>query len=145
VRWFIRNGNKDKIKAAVCKHIDSLENDAQIDIVDIVTHRTIEQNKLQREWMNQLASQGDMSAEEYRARTKLHVGVPILRAENEEFMKRYDEVIRPMDYETKIKLMSVPFDFPVTRLMTKKQKKQYLDAMHRYWSEQGFILTVKEQ
>jgi len=38
-------------------------------------------------------------------------------------------------------MMKEPLDFPVTRLMTTKQKAHYLDALYQHWSEQGIILT----
>src|SRR5690554_6711545 len=88
--------------------------------------RSLAQNRLQRLWVFELAEQGDMDAESYRAICKLHIGVPILRNEDESFKQRYDAVFKELPYETKIELMKVPFDFPVTRLMTTKQKKHYL-------------------
>jgi hypothetical protein len=145
MRFFITKDNREHIKAEICKHIDRLDDKRyQCDIEEYEPKRTNAQNRLQRDWMNQLAAQGDRTAEEYRAETKLCVGVPILRAEDETFKAGYDEVIRPMDYETKLKLMAIPLDFPVTRLMTKDQKKRYLDAMYNYWVSKGYQLTVKE-
>jgi len=103
--------------------------------------RSNKQNKLQRRWGNELAEQGDMTAEEYRAHNKLHFGVPILRDEDAEFREKYDRIIKPLDYEQKLELMAEPFDFPVTRLMTTVQKKQFLDAVFVHWTGQGFHLT----
>ena len=103
--------------------------------------RSTKQNQLQRMWLNELEQQGDMRAEEYRAYCKLHIGVPILRNECEDFKTKYDAVFRPLDYTTKIELMKIPFDFPVTRLMSKKQKTQYLDAVYQHWTSQGIQLT----
>lgn len=103
--------------------------------------RSIEQNKLQRQWCNDAAAQGDMTAEEYRALLKLTIGVPILRAENEAFRQAYDQHVKGLPYETKLALMSEPLDFPVTRLMTVAQKSAYLDGCHRHLTEQGFVLT----
>ena len=104
--------------------------------------RTTEQNALQRLWVNEAAEQlGDRTAENVRGWAKLHHGVPILRAENDDFRARYDEVFRPLSYETKLALMEEPFDFPVTRLMNVSQKVRYLDAMHRALSEMGVTLT----
>ena len=102
--------------------------------------RSIEQNRLQRKWINELQQQGDMSAEDYRAYCKLHIGVPILRNASAEFRQRYDSVVRHLPYETKIELMKIPFDFPVTRLMNKKQKTEYLNAVYQHFTAQGFIL-----
>lgn len=104
--------------------------------------RSLEQNRLQRLWINELAEQGDMTAEEYRAYCKLHFGVPILRNENDEFRQAYDDKIKNCyDYATKLQFMAMPFDFPVTRLMTVKQHKKYLDAIYIYFTGKGFDLT----
>jgi hypothetical protein len=106
--------------------------------------RSIEQNRLQRLWLNEAAEQGDHTAEEYRAYCKLTLGVPILRAENEEFAEQYDRLVKPLPYETKLQLMMEPIDFPVTRLMTSKQKSTYLDQMFRLFEGMGFRLTDPE-
>ena len=103
--------------------------------------RSLAQNRLQRLWLKEAEEQGDQTAEEYRAWCKLHLGVPILRADSEDFMAQYDEIIRPLPYEKKLRLMMVPIDFPVTRLMSTAQIGQYLDAMHRHFSGLGFRLT----
>lgn len=108
-------------------------------------HRTSDQNRLQRLWVLEVSAQlGDQSPEEVRGYCKLHFGVPILRNENDVFKAEYDAVIMPLPYEHKLKLMMVPFDFGVTRLMTTRQKTIYLDTVHRHYSEQGFILTNPE-
>ena len=106
--------------------------------------RSIEQNRLQRLWLNEAAEQGDHTAEEYRAYCKLTLGVPILRAENEAFAEQYDRIVKPLPYEAKLELMMEPIDFPVTRLMTSKQKTQYLDQMWRLFSGMGFQLIDPE-
>ena len=104
--------------------------------------RTTKQNKLQRQWINEIAEQmPEHSAEEWRGICKLHFGVPIMRAASEGFHQTYDEVIRPMDYETKVKLMSAPLDMPVTRLMTTRQHTEYLDAIYQHFTALGVALT----
>lgn len=108
-------------------------------------HRTTAQNKLQRLWMNEISQQrGDMTPEEARGYCKLTIGVPLLRAENEAFRIRYDEVVKPMPYEQKLAIMMEPLDLPVTRLMTTKQKTEYLDGIARHFAEQGVVLTMPE-
>lgn len=105
-------------------------------------HRTNHQNRLQRQWMVEIATQlGDRTPEEVRGECKLTFGVPILRAENDAFRAGYDAIVKPLSYEAKIALMKEPFDFGVTRIMTTRQKTAYLDAVHRHFSEQGLILT----
>ena len=104
--------------------------------------RSIEQNRLQRLWCNEVAEQlGDRTAEEVRGETKLRCGVPILRAEDEGFAESYDAKVKPLPYDTKLALMMEPLDLPITRLMSTDQKTRYLDAMHAHWSAQGVVLT----
>ena len=104
--------------------------------------RSVQQNRLNRLWMTEAAEQlGDCTAEEVRGLCKLTLGVPILREENDEFRARYDEVVRPLPYATKLAMMQEPLDFPITRLMSVKQQTRYLDAVHRFFSEKGIVLT----
>lgn len=95
--------------------------------------------------MVEIAAQlGDRTPEDVRGECKLTFGVPILRNENDAFRIKYDEVIKPLPYELKLKLMMEPFDFGVTRIMTTRQKTNYLDAVHRHYSEMGLVLTNPE-
>ncbi len=104
--------------------------------------RTLKQNKLQRQWLNEIAEQmDDHTPEEVRGMCKLMFGVPILRAENDAFCALYDKHVKALPYEQKIALMMEPFDFAVSRLMTTRQHTNYLDAMHRHFSALGFALT----
>lgn len=130
----------ERDKQTLIQRIANLSLPSTVSITD-GEKRSLAQNRLQRLWINELAEQGDLDAESYRAICKLHVGVPILRNESDEFKARYDSVFKVLPYETKIELMKLPFDFPVTRLMTTKQKKHYLDQVHLLWSQQGFFLT----
>lgn len=107
--------------------------------------RSQRQNRLQRQWINDIAAQmGDHTAEEVRGLLKLTYGVPILRAEDDGFRAEYDRIVKPLPYETKLALMREPFDFPVTRLMTTKQHAAFLDAIAKWASEQGYALTDPE-
>jgi len=110
--------------------------------IEAIGKRSARQNRLNRQWMLDIAGQMEgWSAEYTRGYCKLHFGIPILRADDEEFCREYDALVRPLPYEHKIKLMMVPFDFGVTRRMTTKQQTAYLDAVHRHFSEQGVALT----
>jgi len=103
--------------------------------------RTIEQNKLQRKWLLEAQDQGDQTAEEYRAYCKAFFGVPILMNELDGFKEQFQRITAHLNYEEKLELMSVPLDFPVTRLMTAKQKSIYLDRVYTYFVGLGFQLT----
>lgn len=105
-------------------------------------HRTVQQNRLQRKWMQEIAEHFDGNTpEEVRGYCKLHLGVPILREENPDFRAKYDAIIKPMPYAHKLAAMMEPLDFPITRLMTTRQKTAYLDAVHKHWTERGVILS----
>jgi hypothetical protein len=105
--------------------------------------RTLAQNRLQFEFTKQIARQKpDDTAEGWRAYCKLRIGVPILRIENEKFRNTYDRIIRPLDYEQKLELMSPPIDMPITSLMTVKQFALYLDEVQRHFASEGVALTA---
>ena len=115
----------------------------QVTIEPYVKRRTDEQNRLQRRLIGIIAEQlGDRTPEEVRGECKLTLGVPILRAENEIFREKYDEVVRPLSYPQKLALMMEPLDMPVTRLMTVKQKTQYLDSIFRHYAEMGVLFPA---
>lgn len=108
--------------------------------------RSAEQNRLQRLWVNEVSEAlGDQTPEEVRGFCKLTEGVPLLRAENEEFREKYDRLIKPLPYETKLELMMEPMDFPITRLMTTDQKARYLDRINMLWASRGIILTQPDE
>lgn len=104
--------------------------------------RSLEQNRLQFQWAREAAEQrGDMTADEVRCEWKLIYGVPILRAESEDFRSVYDEAIKPLPYALKLKAMRF---IPVTSEMTVKQMTAYLDTVQRECAEQGILLTDPE-
>lgn len=106
--------------------------------------RSLAQNRMQFKWYGDLAKQGDMTAQEYRSMCKLEFGVPILRMEDEQFREIYDRLIRPLDYEDKIALMTEPIDFPITSQMSVEQMIQYLFNMSTHFIKEGFSLTKLE-
>jgi len=105
--------------------------------------RSLDQNALQFKWAQEASEQrGDMTTEEVRCEWKLHFGVPIMRAENDEFREIYDAAVKPLTYEMKLKLMRT---YPVTSQMTVKQMSAYLDTVQRECAEQGIRLTIPEE
>ena len=110
-------------------------------------NRSVEQNRTQRLWLKEAAEQLDSgyTAENLRGFCKLHFGVPILRRDSEQFRAGYDRIIKPHSYEEKLLMMQEPFDFGVTRLMTTKQKTEYLDAVCAHFVGQGVVLTIPEE
>lgn len=97
------------------------------------------QNSLSHSWYSELAfNLKENDALGYKCFCKLHFGVGILRAEDEEFRTAYDLAIKPMSYEKKLEVMKI---LPVTSIMNTKQLTQYLDAMKSYfYDNHGFDL-----
>ena len=105
--------------------------------------RSLEQNRTQFLWAREAADQrGDMTTDDVRCEWKLIYGVPILRAENDDFRAIYDEAIKPLPYPLKLKAMRF---IPVTSEMTVKQMVAYLDTIQRECAEQGIRLTDPER
>lgn len=102
--------------------------------------RSSQQNRLAFQWYKDAAEQGDHTAEEYRCLCKLHFGIPIMR-QDDDFRAKYDRVVKPMPYGTKLALMDEPFNFPVTSLMSVKQFTRYLDRIWHHFTSKGFRLT----
>jgi hypothetical protein len=107
--------------------------------------RSVEQNRLQRLWCNEISPQWGHSAEYVRGYCKLTIGVPILRHASEVFREKYDRILKAHSFEQKIELMMEPLDLPVTRMMTTKQKMQYLDEIYQHFTEKGLVLTQPER
>jgi hypothetical protein len=104
--------------------------------------RSTKQNKLQRLWIKEISEQlGDTTPEEIRGYCKLSFGVPILCEDSEMFDQRWRYITQGMSPEQKLNLMMEPMDMAITRAMTTKQKKEYLDRMGRHFAQQGIELT----
>lgn len=118
----------------------------QVTIEPYKADRSASQNRLAFRWYSEIAQQSPQdTADGWRAVSKLTLGVPILRIENDDFRDQYDRMIKPLSYEDKLELMGAPIDFPVTSLMKVKQFTMYLDAMQRHFAEQGVILTAGDE
>ena len=104
-------------------------------------NRSLAQNRTQWQWFRDAGQQGDMTASEQRAYCKLHFGIPILRRDSPEYREKYDQIIRPLEYENKLSLMMEPFDFPVTSAMNVAQHSEFLDKVKEHFEGLGFQLT----
>jgi hypothetical protein len=110
----------------------------KVTIEEATKKRSDLQNETTHVWYQQIASQLDSDdALGWKCYCKLHHGVPILRAESEEFRKVYDEVIKGLSYEKKLEIMKI---LPVTSLMTTKQLCAYSEAVQADFMTKGVIL-----
>ncbi|MEN6629838.1 MAG: hypothetical protein ABFC42_09350 [Sulfuricella sp.] len=104
--------------------------------------RSLDQNAISHAWYEQLARElRDDDALGHKCYCKLHHGVPILRAEDEEFREAYDAVIKGLTYEQKLIAMR---HWPVTSIMTKEQLSKYLESMQADFSKRGVRLEFPE-
>ena len=119
---------------SVCRSMFEVRGPLEVIVQDLDKSRSTAQNRLAFLWYKAAADQlEDGSAEEKRAYCKLHFGVPIRRGDDA-FREVYDRVIRPLTYEQKLELMAGVIDFPVTRDMTTKDMKQYLEAVEVFFA-----------
>ena len=105
--------------------------------------RSLDQNAISHAWYEQLARElREDDALGWKAYCKLHFGVPILRAEDDEYREAYDSSIKVgFTYEQKLAAMKF---WPVTSLMTKPQLSKYLEAMQAEFSKRGVRLEFPE-
>lgn len=106
--------------------------------------RSLDQNAISHAWYEQVARElREDSALQVKRFCKLHFGVPLLRAEDEEFRETYDATIRQtLSYEQKLQAM----DFlPVTSRMNAKQLSAYLEAVQQHYATRGVWLQFPEQ
>ena len=101
--------------------------------------RSAEQNRLMWLWAQEAADQrGDVTRTEVQQEWKLRIGVPILRAEDEDFRIAYDAAVKALPYERKLALMAY---MPITSEFKVPQMVAFLDAVERECRLQGLRLT----
>lgn len=105
--------------------------------------RSVSQNSLAHEWYTQIASElRELSAHEVKRECKLNYGIPILRAEDEDFRAQYDGLIKGrFSYEEKLQVMDW---MPVTSLMTTDQLSRYLEAVQSAYAKRGVVLEFPQ-
>ena len=104
--------------------------------------RSLDQNSIGHAWYEQLARElREDDALGWKCYCKLHHGVPIMRAEDNEFREAYDGSIKRLTYEQKLVAMR---HWPVTSLMNKVQKSKYLEAMQEDFKSKGVRLEFPE-
>lgn len=107
--------------------------------------RSLDQNAISHAWYAQVARELREDDERGVKRfCKLHFGVPILRAEDEEFREVYDSTLKAwLTYEQKLQAMDI---LPVTSSMSTKQLHQYmLDVQDHYRGRVALEFPIEEQ
>lgn len=106
--------------------------------------RSLPQNAQSHVWYDQISLElGEDTPEGVKCFCKLHYGVPILRAADEDFRAMYDSAIRQtMTYEQKLEVMKY---LPVTSIMKSSQLSRYLETMRREYSVRGVMLEFQQE
>lgn len=105
-------------------------------------HRSLDQNSIAHAWYEQIARElRDDDALGVKCYCKLYHGVPILRAEDEQFREVYDSSIKLLSYENKLIAMK---HWPVTSLMTKPQLSKFLEAVRDDFRRRGVNLEFPQ-
>lgn len=106
--------------------------------IKIGKDRSLSQNSILHAWIEQIARElREDDALGHKCYIKLHHGVPILRAEDEQFREAYDQVIKPLSYEKKLIAMRC---WPVTSIMTKPQLSTLLEVVQADFAKRGVML-----
>lgn len=137
--------------APVVIHIeDRLKKGKSVTLTETAEKRTIPQNAIKEVWYREISKQrGDISIIAAKRYSKLHCGVPLLRAESATFRRLYDMMIKRNQafidgcdglsgYQLKLEAMDV---LPVTSLMTVDQLSVYLREMQDYWQRGDVFLN----
>lgn len=108
-----------EIRAAYAKH-------RRLKVVIRAGKRSLDHNALSHIWYAQVSTElRQDTPEKVHCECKLRFGVPILRAEDDDFRAFYDVAIKGrLTYEEKLEAMRF---IPVTSLMTPAQMKRYMD------------------
>jgi hypothetical protein len=105
--------------------------------------RSVEQNAVMHGWFGQVARELREDDERGVKRfCKLHFGVPILRAEDEEFREAYDQVVKPLAYEDRLKAMDI---LPVTSRMTTLQLDKCMTDIQDHFLKRHVTLVYPKE
>lgn len=105
--------------------------------------RSLNQNDISHVWYEQIAHElREDDALGWKCYAKLHHGVPILRAEDDDFREVYDGAIKGLTYEQKLGVMRI---LPVTSLMNKAQLSKYLEAVQADFQGRGVWLQFPQE
>ena len=105
--------------------------------------RSVEQNAVMHGWFGQVARElREDDTRGVKRFCKLHFGVPILRAEDDDFRAAYDRVIRPLEYGDKLVAMDI---LPVTSVMTTIQLDRCMTDIQDHYRPRGVALVYPKE
>lgn len=94
--------------------------------------RSLSLNAIGHIWYEQVSkTEGEYTAEGIKCLCKLHFGLPILRADDEEYNEYCVKFIDHLPYEQKVAAMKY---LPCTSLMKSPQKMRYMEQLQEHYS-----------
>jgi hypothetical protein len=105
--------------------------------------RTLDQNALWFALYQRIAEMTQIGdVEDARRYCKLHLGVPIMRRDCDDFRRGWNQVFLHLEYEQKLELMGEcslfgPDGFPVTRLFNRQQGIEYTNRIVDEFTAKG--------
>ena len=106
--------------------------------------RTDAQNNLSFQWYVDAARQlGDCDHGDTRALSKVLFAAPILCRDNPAFCVSWEKLRARFSHEEIVQFVK-DTELPMTSIMKLKQMIEYMDAIERYWRDQGVRLTDPE-
>lgn len=106
--------------------------------------RSLNQNSIAHVWYEQVSKElSEDTATGVKRFCKLHYGVPILRADDEEFRGLYDRLIKlNLSYEEKLLAMDL---LPVTSRFKVKQYSRYLGQVQDHYAGLSVLLEFPDE
>ena len=103
--------------------------------------RSLDQNALLWRWNDEIAKHfGDRTADDVHRENKLLIGCRILVRDDPDFAE-FVTNLSGLTYEQKLQAMDY---LAVTSIMTTRQLSEFMDTVHRKFSQQGVMLTDPE-
>ena len=100
--------------------------------------RSLDQNALMWRWNDEIAKHfGDQTADDVHRENKLLIGCRILVRDDPDFAD-FVTNLSGLTYEQKLQAMDY---LAVTSIMTTRQLSEFMDTVHRKFSQQGVMLT----
>jgi hypothetical protein len=139
--WRIKNDYQWQM---FCDHVGRLRMAGKTPAFkELSDKRSADQNSISHAWYTEVSrALQDRSPLSVKCESKLNCGVPILRAEDDDFRSFYDASIKStLSYEQKMGAMKF---LPVTSLMSVQQLSQYLEDVQQFWGRQGVFLAFPD-
>jgi hypothetical protein len=103
--------------------------------------RSNPQNATLHMWFSQIAAETYETPSAVKGACKRRHGLPIMEAENQAWVAKWEPLYGPLEYEMQVQLFEI---IPMTSLFTVKQMSAFMDAVQLEYRAQGIALIDPE-